>query len=84
MVLILKKNCKAQVGTELHARGRSARYAREFSFARCHDEAGSVMLHRGFVGNASRTGRSTFPAAEICGKIRVFEIIGKEISDCCA
>ena len=42
------------------------------------------MLHRGSVGNTSRTGRSTFPAAETCGKIWVFEIIGKEISDCCA
>ena len=31
--------CEAQIRTELPARGSSARYAREFSFAKCHGEA---------------------------------------------
>ena len=29
----------------LSARGKSARYAREFSFARCHDATGAIILH---------------------------------------
>ena len=28
----------------ISGRGKSARYAREFSFARCHDEAGAITL----------------------------------------
>ena len=66
------------------ARGRSARFARENSFARCLDEAGSVMLHGSAVGNRLRTGRSSSPAAKACGKIPEFEIEGKTIMDCCA
>ena len=41
------------------------------------------MLHGSAVGNTSRTGRSSSPAAEFCGKIPAFEIEGKEIVDCC-
>ena len=41
------------------ARGNCARYARELSFARCHDEAGAIILHGSAAGNTSRTGRST-------------------------
>ena len=48
------------------ARGKSARYARELSFARCHDEeAGAIILHGSAAGNTSRTGRSTSSAAQI-------------------
>ena len=47
------------------------KYAREFSFARCQDEAGSEMLHRGSIS----------PAAEVCGKLPAFEIEGKKIVD---
>ena len=61
-----------------------AEEARDFSFARCDDEAGSVMLHGSAVGNRSRTGRSTSPATEACGKIPALEIEGMPIMDCCA
>ena len=47
------------------ARGKSARYAREWSFARCHDEAGAIILHGSAADNTSRTGRSTSSAAQI-------------------
>ena len=48
-------------------RGKSARYAREFSFARCHDEAGDIiliLLHCCPEGNTSRTGEPTYPVAK--------------------
>ena len=45
------------------ARGRSAHYAREFSFARCHDEAGAIMIHSSAAGNTPRIERSTSPGA---------------------
>ena len=51
----------------LPTRGKSARYAREFSFARCHDEAGAIiliLLHCFPAGNTSRTGEPTSPAAK--------------------
>ena len=47
------------------ARGKSARYAREWSFARCHDEAGAIILHGSAADNTSRTGRSTSSAAHL-------------------
>ena len=68
---------EAQIRTELPARGRSARYAREFSFAKSHGEADSGLLRGSAVGNTSRTGRSSSPSAEISGKIPAFEIEGK-------
>ena len=46
------------------ARGKSARCAREFSSAKCHDKAGSKIIHGCGVGNTSRPGRSTSPAAQ--------------------
>ena len=69
--------CEAQIRTELPARGRSARYAREFSFASCHGEAESGMLRGSAVGNTSKMGRSSSPTAELCGKFPAFEIEGK-------
>ena len=39
------------------------------------------MLHGGAVGNTSRTGSSTFPAAEYCCKIPAFGIEGKKAVD---
>ena len=51
----------------LPTRGKSARYAREFSFARCHDEAVAIILiilHCCPAGNTSRTGEPTSPAAK--------------------
>ena len=42
------------------ARGKSARYAREFGFARCHDEAGAKIQHGSAAGNTSRTGTVHF------------------------
>ena len=68
----------------LPARGRSARYARELSFARCHHEAGCATVHGIALGNTSKTGRSTSPAAEVCGKITAFKTEVKKSSDCCA
>ena len=47
------------------ARGNCARYARDLSFAKCHDEAGAIILHGSAAGNTSRTGRSTSPTAKI-------------------
>ena len=47
------------------ARGKCARYARELSFARCHDGACAIILHGSAAGNTSRTGRSTSPAAQM-------------------
>ena len=47
----------------LPARGKSARYSREFSFARYHDAVVAIMLHSSAAANTSRTGRSTSPAA---------------------
>ena len=65
----------------LPARGKSAR---EFSFARCHDEASFfVMLHDSAVGNTSKTGSSTSPATEGCGKISAFGIEDVKTVDCC-
>ena len=34
----------------LSARGKRARYAREFSFARCHDAVGAIILHGSAAG----------------------------------
>ena len=82
--VINQRKYKAQVRTELPARGRSARNARELIFARCQDEADSVMLHRGSVGNTSRTEHSISPAAEVFGQIPAFQIEGKKIVHCCA
>ena len=79
-----QKKCEAPVRTGLSARGRSARNTRVFSLARRQDRAGCEMLHRGSVGNTSRTERSTSPAAEICDKILTFEPEGNKIEDCCA
>ena len=42
------------------------------------------MLHGSAVGNTSKTGRSTSPAAEVSGKIPASEIEGKETLNCCA
>ena len=56
----------------LPARGRSARYAREFSFARCGNTAGDTLQHNCPAGNTSRTGRLTFPAAQ-SAKLKVVE-----------
>ena len=41
------------------------------------------MLHGSAVGNTSRTGRSSSPAAELCGEIPAFENEGKGIADYC-
>ena len=67
--------CEKQQQQQQQQRGRSARYAREFSFAKCHGEADSGMLHGSAVGNMPRTGCSS-PTAEVCGKIPSFEIEG--------
>ena len=67
----------------LPAREISTRYAREFSFTRCHGEADSGMLHGSAVGNTSRTGCAFSPAAEICGKIFAFNIERKKVAACC-
>ena len=48
----------------LSARGKSARYAREFSFARCDDATDAIILHGSAAGYTSRTGRSNSPAAQ--------------------
>ena len=92
----MKRNAKPrfELGTDrtgssrtrhsLPARGRSARYTRELSFARCHDEAGCATVHGIAVDNTSRTGRSTSPAAEVCGKIPAFETEDKKTADFCA
>ena len=50
----------------LPARGRSARYAREFSFVTCLVESVFVILQGSAVDNVLRTGRSTSPAVD-CG-----------------
>ena len=50
---------------------------------RCHDEADSGMLHGSAVGNTSRTGCASSPAAEVCGKIFAFNIERKKVADCC-
>ena len=42
-----------------------------------------VMLQSSAVGNTSRTGHSTFPAAKICCKILSFIIEGKSTVACC-
>ena len=41
------------------------------------------MLRGSAVGNKSKTGRSSSPTAEVCGKIPAFEIEGKSFADCC-
>ena len=75
----------------LPTRGKSARYAREFSFARCHDEAGDIifiLLHCCPAGNTSRTGEPTSPAAksaELNNMERFWRLESKEkTKDCCA
>ena len=47
------------------ARGRSARNAREFNFAKCYNKAGYIILHGGAVGKTSRTGRSKLEARKL-------------------
>ena len=71
--------------------GISARYAREFSFARCHDEAAAIiliLLHYCPAGNTSRTGELTPPAAksaELNDVVRFWRLESKEkTKDCCA
>ena len=61
------------------ARGKSARYAREFSFARCHDEAGARKQHGTAASIISRTGRPTSPEVQITelnslAKLRFLEL----------
>ena len=72
------------LSTSISTRGISARYALEFSFARCHDEAASViliLLHCCPTGNTSRTGEPTSPAAKSAelndGEILAFGIKGE-------
>ena len=70
------------------ARGRSARYAREFSFARCHDEAGAMMIHDCGAGNVKdwtfNLSSSTNRRTKGRGKISLFRIEGNKTADCCA
>ena len=67
----------------LLARGRSARYAREFSFARYHDE-----VHGFGAGNFKdwtfNLSNSTNRRAKCRGKISLFRIEGNKTADCCA
>ena len=63
------------------------RYAGEFSFARCNDAAGAIILHDSAASNTSRTGRSTSPAAQskepkVFAKLRIFRIENRKISVC--
>ena len=41
------------------------------------------MLQGNAVGNTSKTGHSTSPAAKICGRIMTFVIGGKKTVACC-
>ena len=76
----------------LPTRGKSARYAREFSFARCHDEAGAIvfiLLYYTVVLRAtSRTGEPTSPAAksaELNDVVKFWRLESKEkTKDSCA
>ena len=72
----------------LPARGRSARYARELSFARCHDEAGAIIIHGFGAGNVKEwtfnLSSSTNRRAKGRGKIPLFRVEGNETADCCA
>ena len=77
--------------THTHTRRKSARYAREFSFARCQDKAGAIiliLLHWSPAGNTSRTGELTSPAAkraELNDVVRFWRLESKEkTKDCCA
>ena len=60
------------------------RYALEFSFARCHDEAATIiliLLHCCPAGNTSRTGELTSPAAtsaELNYVVRFWRLESKE------
>ena len=52
----------------LPTRGKNARYAREFSFARCHDEAGAIifiLLHCCPAGNV-KDWRTNFSSSKKC------------------
>ena len=70
----------SSIGARQHsipARGKCAQYARELSFARCHDDAGAIILQGSAAGNTSRTGRSNSPAArsaesEALKKLRIW------------
>ena len=79
----LVKPTEKSLGHFLLARGRNARYAREYNLASYDDKAGSGMLHGSAVGNTSRTGRASSPAADVCGKIPASKFEGKKIADCC-
>ena len=86
-----KLNAKPRFELRLPTRGISARYAREFSFARCHNEAGAIifiLLHCCPAGNTSRTGEPTSPAAkraELNDVVRFRRLKSKEkTKDCCA
>ena len=81
----------SQTQNLLPTRGTSARYAREFIFARCHDEAGAIiliLLHCCPAGNTPRTGQPSSPAAkraELNDVGRFWRLEPKEkTKDCCA
>ena len=71
----------------LPTRGECARYALEFSFARCHDEAGAIiliLLHCCPASNTSRTGELTSPAAKSAELNGVVGFWREKTKDCCA